>query len=63
MDTKQRDALENYVHAALALQGFSFDAPETAEIVLQFSRIEAIAQVVLGAELPFDLDPAAVFQP
>ncbi len=59
----QQDALENYVQWALALQGFVFDAHETAEIVLQFSRIDIIAKSVRDTPLPLDLDPAGVFRP
>ena len=59
----QQDALENYVQWALALQVFVFDAPEIAEIVLQFSRIEVIAKIVRDTQVPLDLDPAGVFRP
>ena len=31
--------LEQYVRAALALQGYTFDDAEIAEIVMQFSRL------------------------
>jgi Protein of unknown function (DUF4089) len=54
---------ESYVRAALALQGYSFDETQIAEIVLQFSRIEAIAQTVLDCPMPFESQAAPVFRP
>ena len=57
------DALESYVRAALALQGYEFDAAQTAEITLQFSRIETVAQTILAWPLPFASEAAAVFRP
>jgi Protein of unknown function (DUF4089) len=54
---------ESHVRAALALQGYAFDESQIAEIVLQFSRIEAIAMTVLEWPLPFALQPAPVFRP
>jgi hypothetical protein len=55
--------LESYVRAALALQGYTFDEAEIAEIVMQFSRLEAIAQTVMQWPLPFASDPAPAFRP
>ena len=55
--------LESYVRAALALQGYAFDETQIAEIVLQFSRLEAIAQTVFDWPLPFASEAAAVFRP
>ena len=57
------NSTEAYVRAALALQGYSFDEPQTAEIVLQFSRIEALARAVLDWPLPFESQAAPVFRP
>lgn len=57
------NSTEVYVRAALALQGYSFDEPQIAEIVLQFSRIEAMAQAVLDWPLPFVSEAAPVFRP
>jgi hypothetical protein len=54
---------ESYVRAALALQGYTFDEAQIAEIVLQFSRIEAIAQTVLEWPMPFASQAAPVFRP
>ena len=54
---------EAYVRAALALQGYGFDETQIAEIVLQFSRIEAIAQTVLDWPMPFASQSAPVFRP
>jgi hypothetical protein len=55
--------LEAYVRAALALQGYAFDDAEIAEIVVQFSRLEAIAQTIFDWPLPFASAPAPVFRP
>jgi len=57
------DALGSYVRAALALQGYEFDEAQIAEITLQFSRIESIAQIVLDWPLPFASEAAPVFRP
>lgn len=54
---------EPYVRAALALQGYSFGEAEIAEIVMQFSRLEAIARTVFDWPLPFASEPAPVFRP
>jgi hypothetical protein len=64
MMTEDRDkSLESYVRAALALQGYVFDEAQIAEIVLQFSRLEAIAQAVFDWPLPFASEAAPVFRP
>jgi hypothetical protein len=55
--------LEAYVRAALVLQGYAFDDAEIAEIVVQFSRLEAIARTVFDWPLPFASEPAPVFRP
>jgi hypothetical protein len=55
--------LEPYVRAALALQGYAFDEAQIAEIVLQFSRLEAIAQSLFDWPLPFASEAAPVFRP
>jgi hypothetical protein len=55
--------LEAYVRAALALQGYTFDDAEIAEIVMQFARLEAIARTVFDWPLPFASAPAPVFRP
>ncbi|HEY2463905.1 MAG TPA: DUF4089 domain-containing protein [Steroidobacteraceae bacterium] len=52
-----------YVRAALALQGYTFDDAEIAEIVLQFARLEAIARTVFDWPLSFASEPAPVFRP
>ena len=56
-------AIESYVRAALALQGYVFDEAQIAEIVLQFSRLEAVAQSLLNRPLPFASEAAPVFRP
>ena len=56
-------SLASYVRAALALQGYAFDEAQIAEIVLQFSRLEAIAQSVFDRPLPFASEAAPVFRP
>ena len=62
--TEARDkSLESYVRAALALQGYVFDEAQITEIVLQFSRLEAIAQSVFDWPLPFASEAAPVFRP
>ena len=55
--------LDAYVRAALALQGYRFDEAQIAEIVEQFSRLEAIAQTILQWPLPFASEAAPVFRP
>jgi Protein of unknown function (DUF4089) len=55
--------LEAYVRASLALQGYAFDDAEIAEIVMQFSRLEAIARTVFDWPLTFASEPAPVFRP
>jgi hypothetical protein len=54
---------ETYVRAALIVHGYVFDEAQIAEIVLQFSRIEAIAQTVLEFPLPLGSQAAPVFRP
>lgn len=54
---------EAYVRAALTQQGFAFDEAQIAEILLQFSRLEATAQTVFDFSLPFGSEPAPVFRP
>jgi hypothetical protein len=56
-------SLESYVRGALALQGYAFDEAQIAEIVLQFSRLEAIAQAVFDWPMPFASEAAPVFRP
>jgi hypothetical protein len=56
-------SVEEYVRAALALQGYAFDAAQIAEIALQFSRIEAVAQTLLEFPLPLGWQAAPVFRP
>jgi hypothetical protein len=55
--------LDTYARAALALQGYTFDDAEIAEIVLQFSRLEAISRTVFDWPLAFASGPAPVFRP
>jgi hypothetical protein len=63
MTQTHRNALEPYVRAALALQGYSFDEAEIAEIAAQFARLETIARTVFDWPLPFASEPAPVFRP
>ena len=51
------------MRGALTLQGYHFDEAQIAEIVLQFSRLEAIAQTILNLPMPFASEPAPVFRP
>jgi hypothetical protein len=55
--------LEAYVRAALALQGYTFDDAQIAEIVEQFARLEGIARTVFDWPLPFASEAAPVFRP
>jgi hypothetical protein len=63
MTESHDNPLDAYVRAALALQGYTFDEAEIAEIVTQFSRLEAIARTVFDWALPFASEPAPVFHP
>ena len=63
MTEAHRNPLDSYVRAALALQGYAFDDAQIAEIVLQYSRLEAIAQTVFDWPLPFASEAAPVFRP
>jgi hypothetical protein len=63
MTQAQDNPLEAYVRAALALQGYTFGDAEIAEIVMQFSRLEAVARTVFDWPLPFASEPAPVFRP
>jgi hypothetical protein len=55
--------LEAYVRAALTLHGYRFDEAQIAEIIVQFSRLEAIAQTIMQWPLPFAAEAAPVFRP
>lgn len=57
------NSLEAYVRAALVLQGYRFDEAQIPEIVVQFSRLEAIAQTILHWPMPFASEAAPVFRP
>lgn len=59
----EKSSAESQVRAALALQGYVLDEAQIAEIVLQFSRIEAIAHTVLEFSMPFASQAAPVFRP
>jgi hypothetical protein len=62
--TKAHDKpIEPYVRAALALQGYTFEDAEIAEIAAQFARLEAIARTVFDWPLPFASEPAPGFRP
>jgi hypothetical protein len=63
MTEGNENPLEAYVRAALALQGYRFDEAQIAEIVVQFSRLESIAQTILRWPLPFASEAAPVFRP
>jgi hypothetical protein len=57
------ETLESYVRAALTLQGYRFDQAQIAEIVVHFSRIEAMAQTILQWPMPVASAAAPVFRP
>ena len=63
MTQSSDNPFEAYVRAALALQGYTFEDAEIAEIAAQFARLEAIARTVLDWPLPFASEPAPVFRP
>ena len=63
MDPAGDNSPEAYVRAALTLQGYRFDEAQIADIVVQFSRLEAIAQTILQWPLPFASEAAPVFRP
>ena len=63
MTESHDNPLEAYVRAALALQGYTFDEADIAEIVMQFSRLEAVARTVFEWPLPFASEPAPAFRP
>jgi 1-carboxybiuret hydrolase subunit AtzG-like len=63
MTQSSDNPLEAYVRAALALQGYTFEDAEIAEIAAQFARLEAIARTVFDGPLPFASEPAPVFRP
>jgi hypothetical protein len=63
MSETRDNPLQAYVRAALALQGYTFDDAEIAEIVMQFSRLEAISRTVFDWPLPNASEPAPVFRP
>ena len=57
------EAVEAYVRAALALQGYDFDEARVRDITLQFARIEASARLVLAWPSEERAGAAAVFRP
>jgi hypothetical protein len=63
MTAPDDNPLEAYVRAALALHGYRFDEAQFAEIVAQFSRLEAMAHTVFEWPLPFASEAAPVFRP
>jgi hypothetical protein len=63
MTEADHSPLEAYVRAALSLQGYAFDEAQIAEIVLQFSRLEAIAKTLFEWPLPFASEAAPAFRP
>jgi 1-carboxybiuret hydrolase subunit AtzG-like protein len=63
MTESHDNPLGAYVRAALALQEYSFDDAEIAEIVVQFARLEATARTLFDWPLPFASEPAPVFRP
>lgn len=55
--------LDQYVNAALRLQGYDFSEERCAEIALQFSRIAGIADSFLDLPLPMEAEQAGIFRP
>ena len=60
---EREQALEAYVRAALELQGYEFAQARIAEIVLQFSRLEAMLEAMGQCSLPYASEAASVFRP
>jgi hypothetical protein len=60
---RNTETLDSYVRTALKLQGYRFDEPQIAEVIQHFSRIEAMAQIILQWPLPFGSEAAPVFRP
>ena len=60
MDAK---TLEAYVRTVLQVQGYAFDEARIQDIILQFSRIEAVASELLALELPERAGGLPVFRP
>jgi hypothetical protein len=52
-----------YVDAAAVAQGLTFDPEERARVILQFTRIAAIATPLNDLELPPAVEMAPVFRP
>jgi len=51
-----------YVDAAAALAGVDLRGPRREAVLVQFSRIAAIAEFVMQHELPADVEPATVMR-
>jgi Protein of unknown function (DUF4089) len=60
---RNTESIESYVRAALTLQGYQLDEAQIAQVTLEFSRIEAIAQLILRWPLPFTAEAAPAFRP
>lgn len=60
MDAKN---LESFVRSVLEAQGYRFDEARIKEIVLQFSRIEAVAGELLAIDIEERAGAAPVFRP
>lgn len=63
MTAASDDPLLAFVRAALTLQGYRFEESQIAEIVAQFTRLEAMVRTVSDYPIPFASGPAAVFRP
>ena len=64
MTDEQRN---DYVRAALTLQGYRFNGlreeSRVQAVMQQFARIAVIAEAILAVDLPVDSEPASIFRP
>ena len=58
-----KNTLESYVRLALHAQGYRLDEARIQEVVLQFSRIEAVAAELLAIDIAERAGAAPVFRP
>lgn len=56
-------ALDTYLEAALALHGLELDEDRKREVAKQLALLQSMANVVMAAPLPADIEPANVFRP
>lgn len=57
------DKLAAYVDAACALHGLELEWAERKRVLEHFARLASLAQPLLDAPLPAEVEPAPVFEP